>query len=149
MLVLGFIHTMDATQRLEQLVDALCMGFSLTAELPEDDRPSFEELVPGHPLNSAINQMDEWQPQQQTTKPTEGPDAPRKFLTHDAGPRACTQGAFDNSRFRPGQPLDGDTEFCPWVVVQKYPKNYVGNTNRPHVCHVTLLSDFCAKLTRP
>lgn len=60
-------------------------------------------------------------------------DAPRKFLNHDAGPRASTSAAFDNSKYIIGQPVEENIEFCPWQVVSYYPNNYVGKTNRPHV----------------
>ena len=67
-----------------------------------------------------------------TTEPRR-PDAPQKFLIHDVGPRASTQGAFDCSLYIPGQPLDANAEFCPWDVVRAYPTHYVGKTNRSHV----------------
>lgn len=42
--------------------------------------------------------------------------------------------AFDCSTFRPGEPVDQATTFCPWKVVKNYPEAYIGKANRPRVC---------------
>lgn len=71
------------------------------------------------------------------------PDGPQKFVTSDAGPRAQIEGAFDCSEFKKGEPVGEDMEFCPWKVVRAYPGNFIGNTNRPHVCDPT--SYYCVR----
>jgi hypothetical protein len=60
--------------------------------------------------------------------------APQKFLTPEIGPRASTVAAYDLQGIEAGQQAEGLVQFCPWNVVTSYPMNYIGKTNRPHVC---------------
>lgn len=41
---------------------------------------------------------------------------------------------LDYSKFVVGEPADESISFCSWKVIEAYPDQFIGKTNRPRVC---------------
>ena len=132
-------YTMNLTERIELVERTHHIRF---APRKQPERPAAEAETDQQQLLTEVAHVELPLQHPAEHRPAVDPDAPQKFLTHDAGPRAYTEHAFDASRFQIGEPLDEDAEFCPWGVIQGYPYNFVGRTNRPHVrCVCFLLTE--------
>lgn len=121
----------DLEARLAKLADIF--GTTVVLGEPQELKDEDPEVMPiSSPQNWATNTSAENEGAQDKAA-SEADNAPVKFQLHDVGPRPCTDGAFDSSKFMIGEPTDDDMEFCPWKVITEYPEHFIGKTNRPHV----------------
>lgn len=124
----------ELQRRLDQLSQMLGQKITLAETSPDAqvDAETAEDSDPLQWQKDMIPQLEEGAKSKE--EPGQEDDgAPQRFFGHDSGPRPHIEGAFDDSRFKIGMPIETSAEFVPWKVVKAYPYTFVGKTNRPHV----------------
>lgn len=123
----------ELQRRLDQLSQMLGQKISFV-ETPPDDQADTETTEDPDPLQWQRDMAPRLEEGEKSKDELEQEDdgAPQRFFGHDAGPRPHIEDAFDDSRFKIGEPIETTAEFVPWKIVKAYPYTFVGKTNRPH-----------------
>lgn len=133
----------DLNDRLEKLQWLLGKGVKLV-DKPQDDEQ--DDSNKNSNSSHGMSTSEQWMEEQKLAARKDNLATLQQlqadaYATKKAEIAAKKAEAFDNFKFRIGEPVDEDFAFCPFKIVVSYPERFIGKINKPRVCvHTCRLS---------
>ncbi|KAM0292562.1 hypothetical protein ACHAO9_002877 [Fusarium lateritium] len=122
----------ELNDRLEKLQQLLGQAVKLVDKPQDDEQDDSDKNSNSHGMSTTEQWMEEHRlAARKDNLPTLQQLQADAYATKKAEIAAKKVEAFDNSRFRIGEPVDKDFTFCPFKIVVSYPERFIGKINKP------------------